>query len=582
MSEDGWEATPDMEDPEVDADADADTDSGSSYFGSEFEDEMYFTMARHHHRHAESDGNSSDTDFESDDGYYGAGWRGPDNDENKENAEIPEPPRFTKFKNPYPRHTDSVRNLPEGFGDGDFRNSLKVFQLFVTDASLTELATATNAYAVTRQARNVQWKPTTAGELKVFFGTILYMGIFRASGVGDYWRNDWMGPRYPMKIYIRESRFRELLEFFHTGTPDFDDDEDWRGQLEPFGERIREASMRYYLPGVEMSLDRTKDLNIFSLKHYSYTWNFLFHKDPPSNVLVDNLGVDELSFPVSTSAYLLASSLPKETRRFTIIANKHFTNVPLFSVLRKIGIGAVGEATWNRVGFPESLQKLEGKYIPWGTVTGAVCGPDNDVLAIVWRHFATVRMLTTMHEITPVNRKNYGKSDSYKSRCPPRDKPIVDAAFGRKNNAMIEQPRAALEHSDYAESTQHLFTKTPRDMFWTRQLSKEPVVHRRAWLMGLVWLLDVAVVNANVVARRCGVRKDHTRFRIEVATELLKGQGPRDPSTLSDSSSNDGDDVDDDDDDDDDEGEMLGRPLSLDYSSMYQQGNPSTKNAKAV
>lgn len=564
-----------MEDPEDDA------DSGSSYFGSEFEDEMYFTIARQQHRRAESDGNSSDTDFESDDGYYGAGWRGPDNHDNKESAEIPEPPRFTKLKSPHPRHTDSVRNLPDGFGDGDFRNSLKVFQLFVTDATLAELATATNAYAAARQARqagNVQWKPTSAGELKVFFGTILYMGIFRASDVGDYWRNDWMGPRYPMKIYIRESRFRELLEYFHTGTPDFDDDDDWRGQLEPFGARVREASMRYYLPGVEMSPDRTKDINIFSLNHYSYTWNFLFHKDPPSNELVDNLGVNGLSFPVCTSAYLLAYSLPKETHRFTIIANKHFTSVPLFSILRKIGIGAIGEATWNRVGFPESLQELEGKYIPWGTVTGAVCGPENDVLAIVWRHFATVRMLTTMHEITPVNRKNYGKSDFYKSRCPPRDKPIVDAVFGRKNSAMIEQPRAALEHSSYAESTQHLFAKTPRDMFWTRQLSKEPVVHRREWLMGLVWLLDVAVVNANVIARRCGVRKDHTRFRIEVATGLLEGQGPRDPSTLSDSSSNDGGDGD----DDDDEGEMLGRPFSLDYSSMCQQGKPLTKKAKAV
>lgn len=565
MSEGSWEATPDMEDPGA--------DSCSSHFGSEFEDEMYSTITRRHHRAGSGD-NSSDTDFESDDGYYGAGWRGPDDDDNKEHGEVPEPPRFNTFKSVHPKHTHSVRNFPDGFGDGDCRNPFKVFQLFVTDDTLAELAAATNAYAATRQAENVQWKPTSVGELKVFFGTILYMGIFRAPDVEDYWRNDQMGPRYPIEIFIGESRFRELLQFFHTGPPDFDDDEDWNGQLEPFGARIREASMRYYLPGVEMSLDRTKDLNIFSLNHYSYTWNFLFHKDPPGDVPVENLGVEGLSFPVSMNAYFLASTLPKETHRFTIIANKHFTNVPLFSALRKIGIGAVGEATWNREGFPRSLQELEGKYIPWGTVTGVVCGPDNDVLAVVWRHFATVRMLTTVHEITPVNRNNYGKSDSYKSRCPPRDKPIVDAAFGGKKNALIEQPRVALEHSDYAESTQHLFAKTPRDAFWTRQLPREPVVHRRVWLMGLVWLLDVAVVNANVVAKRCGVKRDHNRFRTEVAIGLLENMGPVDPSVLSDSSSN-GDDG------DDDEGELLGRPLPLDYSGMYaRRENPQRIKAK--
>lgn len=545
-SREGNPSTREEEDMEQDPDLDdiPDADSGSSYSDSEYEGGMGFMVTRRHHR-AESEGNSSNTDYVSDDGYYGTGWGDPEDEEEREEAEVPEPPRFDKLKSLHPKHKHETRNFPEGFAGDDLKDALKMFQLFISDDTLAELAAATNAYATKSQTKNAQWTPTSVGELKVFLGTILYMGMFQSSDVGEFWESNWMMPQYPIKNYISESRFRGLLEYFHAAPPDISDDEDWHGQLEPLGAKIREASMRYYLPGVELSLDRTKDLNIFSLNHYSYTWNFLFYKDTPPDIPE----LEGLSFPVFTNAYLLASSLPKESHRFEIITNKHFTNVPLFSALRKIGIGAVGQATWNREGFPETLQELQGKYIPWGIVTGALAGPDNDVLGIVWRHFATARMLTTIHEITPVNRTNYGKSESYKNPCPPRDQPIVDAAFGGQKRAMLDQPRAGLEIAEYADSKQHLFTETPRERFYTRQLSKEPVVKKREWLMGLVWLLDVAVVNANVVSKQCGGKRDHVKFRTEVVNGLLKA---------------------------------LGDPLSGDPPSDRDQGGPSVKRARVV
>ena len=53
----------------------------------------------------------------------------------------------------------------------------------------------------TPKARHKQWTPTTVNKIKKFFGLILWMGMFRAPSIYDYWRNSklYTKQRYHLK-----------------------------------------------------------------------------------------------------------------------------------------------------------------------------------------------------------------------------------------------------------------------------------------------------------------------------------------------------------------------------------------------
>jgi len=72
-------------------------------------------------------------------------------------------------------------------------SALDYFQLFFDNSIFQLLAENTNNYASFKGAGNAgsrPWKSTTPAELKIFFGIIIYMGVFPSSQVSDNWKHD--------------------------------------------------------------------------------------------------------------------------------------------------------------------------------------------------------------------------------------------------------------------------------------------------------------------------------------------------------------------------------------------------------
>ena len=59
------------------------------------------------------------------------------------------------------------------------------------------LALNTNAYAMVKEAGrdgSRKWYAAQAGEMMIFVGLIIYMGLYLSSTIPDYWRKDGLAP----------------------------------------------------------------------------------------------------------------------------------------------------------------------------------------------------------------------------------------------------------------------------------------------------------------------------------------------------------------------------------------------------
>src|SRR5437764_12862440 len=102
---------------------------------------------------------------------------------------IPTPPKFL----PLP-HASNPRSanvmLPPDINSGD---PYTLFTLFLTEKHFETIATNTNTYAALSgagQPGKRAWRETTAAEIKVFIGILIYMGVHQSPQVEDYWNRD--------------------------------------------------------------------------------------------------------------------------------------------------------------------------------------------------------------------------------------------------------------------------------------------------------------------------------------------------------------------------------------------------------
>ncbi|KAF9078876.1 hypothetical protein BGX23_006032, partial [Mortierella sp. AD031] len=77
--------------------------------------------------------------------------------------------------------------------------------------------------------------------------------------------------------------------------------------------------------------------------------------------------------------------------------DNYFSNIPLFTYLRQLQIGACGTVRVNSAGFPKRLKVPKAKKLAWNTLSGIVV--NNQVLAVIWMDNAPVSMLSTIHKI---------------------------------------------------------------------------------------------------------------------------------------------------------------------------------------
>jgi len=106
---------------------------------------------------------------------------------------LPPVPSFEPYKYPRPPHK-RILNLPQEFRG---QSPSVFFMLFFNEGQFANLAQNTNAYATVKEAGrdgSRKWHAAQAGEMMIFVGLIIYMGLYHSSTIPDYWRKDGLAP----------------------------------------------------------------------------------------------------------------------------------------------------------------------------------------------------------------------------------------------------------------------------------------------------------------------------------------------------------------------------------------------------
>ena len=100
-------------------------------------------------------------------------------------------------------------------------------------------------------------------ELKIFFGIIIYMSLFKSASIQDYWHKDGQAPIHTITKYKGKTRFEDLERWFHVAPPTrntysntLSSHMQWFcSKLYPLTHMLQEAWQKYCTVATEVSVD---------------------------------------------------------------------------------------------------------------------------------------------------------------------------------------------------------------------------------------------------------------------------------------------------------------------------------------
>jgi len=438
-----------------------------------------------------------------------------------------------------------------------------LFSLFWDDTVFEQLAANTNLYAKSKREEKKdpglkavrRWKETTPGELRIFIGLIIKMGLHKESRLALYWskrgRNGWRkiskrplqryrirSAKYPYRIQrscMSLNRFEQLKRYFHVADPRVQLDlKHWHQKLEPLASILRQRFRQYYLPGTKVAIDemvvrfcgrsrhtlkiRNKPIKegykIFALCDHGYTYGFLWYSSTQGIAELSPTLSDHLS-PTSRGVLQLAQLLPSHYR-WNLLLDNYFTNVPLFEKLLELGVGAAGTTRVDCAGFPTTLkiEKEEAKKVlPWGHVSGEVVG---NICCLVWQDNSSVLFMTSYHDITKKVERLRRRPKKTSTNAA-----VVRNIFNNESRKILPIPEFIDDYNYHMGSVN--IADQLRSYYSTQQRC------RRNWLPLFYWLLDTSLVNAYRIQRTINshsgsprkLQSEHFHFRSEVVDQLI-------------------------------------------------------------
>lgn len=333
-------------------------------------------------------------------------------------------------------------------------------------------------------------------------------------------------------------RYEQLKRYFHVSDPRLPKplDNKWYVKVEPLSSKLRDAFQKCFVPGTKVSVDemmirffgRSKHTikmknkpikqgyKVWALSHKGYTYSFLYYSGVKGIGTADITQIDSLT-PTGSAVYHLALTLPYLDRRFEILMDNLFTNVPLFVALRKLGIGAAGTTRVNANGFPTELRIEKEKarrILSWGHLSGMVV---DNICCLVWQDNNSVFFMTSFHDIqkTVTRVRRRPKLSSTNGHT-------VRGIFGNEVRKAIPIPQF-IDDYNYNMGGVDIADQL-RSYYHVQQIV------RRNWLPYFFWLLDTTVVNAYQIYRYLHHKpytKSHKWFRIQLAQSLIS-EGKKD------------------------------------------------------
>ena len=392
---------------------------------------------------------------------------------------------------------------------------LAYFELFFDDEIISIIVTETNRYAaqflarekekITQQkkSRFQKWVPTTLGEIRVYLGLLMLMGIIQKPSLRMYFCRKHLleTPFFPN--VMSEQRFSLLSKFLHF--VDNTDEEVVRKdpklhKILPISEYLKNKFQKVYIPGKEISVDESLLLwkgrlswkqyipmkaSRFGIKLFElcdsagYLWNFIIYCGSGTKLGCEITKDTDL---FSTKVVLSLCEKLLDSGRCVYMDN-FYSSPDLFQRLVQRTTDAVGTVKITRKGMPVNLKKKLKK----GEVVSAKCGK---LVALKWKDKRDVALLTTKHsdQMQPVSRKG--------------------------GLECINKPMCVIEYNKYMggvdlkdQLLESFLLERKRTKVWYKKLFNH--------------FVNTAVLNAYILHRKAGNNKDHLEFRISLVNKII-------------------------------------------------------------
>jgi hypothetical protein len=135
---------------------------------------------------------------------------------------------------------------------------LRLFQLFFTPKELAVIVEHANSRASHIDFKR-SWKPLTVGELYNYIGCLIYMSLYQAPEISDYWAQK--APSYDtIRTCFTRNRFTQIRRAFtlrDTQVYPEQPDDPWWFRVEPLASAVRNACQTYWAPGGCLAVDES-------------------------------------------------------------------------------------------------------------------------------------------------------------------------------------------------------------------------------------------------------------------------------------------------------------------------------------
>lgn len=312
--------------------------------------------------------------------------------------------------------------LPLSLVNLELIEPIHVFKLFMNDLLFEIMAINTDIYIKKRMAEGDsgasqrRWSPITASDSREWFEVLIYMRVCKMTSIEHYWRHDGLWPSHYFTSYISQIQFEQIQHFFHISPQNSPAVSSagrylWDQKFDPLLYQLRYATQKYRTLSSNLSVDEaiihctSRSCDTYKIKSkpipkgmkfqigVDHCYIFNFH--PTSNKSGSDPFDEPLDFTnISACILQILKCLLYTNLACNLYMDNFYTNLPWYSELRKMRIGAFSTARTTSKDFPPKLMIPKDHGLPYHFKTGAV---KDDVGIIVWIDNKPVSMMTTIH-----------------------------------------------------------------------------------------------------------------------------------------------------------------------------------------
>jgi len=326
--------------------------------------------------------------------------------------------------------------LPTALLDLKHVSPASIFRFILSDSLLSTTGICKNTNSYTEEKRDATgikgrgWSSLRVRNLKIGLRIVIYMRIFSALALEDYWKYDGLHPTHPITTYMSLNRFPQIKRYLHIAAFDIPKTTEpgkrlWHRKVDPMLNQLPSASHALPLPSFNISIDEamiqyaghfqdsykmsSKPIELgfkfYCQAYHGYIWDF----HPTSNQAgPDPVPVIQNITATGEIVMFIASKLPKR-RTWQIYLENCYTSLPLLAVLKeRLGIEACGTASPNSENFPKELaiSKTSVGQLPYHYRSSMSI---RDVGVLLWFDNRPVTIMTTMYcligEKSEISRK---------------------------------------------------------------------------------------------------------------------------------------------------------------------------------